>query len=63
MDPQCLSKFEYYIDNVSTAMNECIFGKKLRWLPKASHFPRYYRNGWCCASQYLLSQTARGIIT
>jgi hypothetical protein len=32
-DPQCLSKFEYYIDNISTAMAECFFSKKLRCVP------------------------------
>jgi hypothetical protein len=48
-DPQCLSKFKYYIDNISTAMNECFFSKKLKWLPKANHYVRFYRNGLCCA--------------
>ena len=48
-DPQCLSKFKYYIDNLSTAMCECWNAKKLRWLPKLNHFPRFYSNGINCA--------------
>ena len=30
-------------------MQECFFAKKLKWLPKANHYVRYYRNGICCA--------------
>ena len=48
LDPKALANFKFFIDNISTAMNEVFNSKKLKWVPKSDHYVRFWQNGiWC----------------
>lgn len=59
LEPKSLSNFKFFIDNLSSAMNEVFNSKKLKWVPKCDHFTRFWQNGlWYAAGSRHLPNMA-----